>query len=66
MSKRPDSGRGGNALQVSGKTNKDVSILLLKGAPKHLPFCSSMDLCDCGLKGFFFSSPWFTPQMIFV
>jgi len=40
LSNRLDSERGRKkALQASGKTNKDVNVLLLKQAPKHKLLC---------------------------
>lgn len=60
-------GGGGvqNVFQDSGKTNKGVNILLLKRTPSTCPSAGTIDLCDCGLKGIFFSS-WSAPQIIFV
>lgn len=46
----------GNAMQASGKTNKDINILLLKGALKHLPFCRQYGFVRRWIKGAFFSS----------
>lgn len=47
---------GNNVLQASGKTRKDVNILLLKGAPKHLQFCRHYRFVCLWIKGVFFFS----------
>lgn len=49
-------GEGKKAWQASGKTNKDVNILLLKQALKQLPFCRRYGFVWLWIKDFFFSS----------
>lgn len=47
-------GEGKKAWQASGKTNKDVNILLLKQALKQLPFCRLYGFVWLWIKDFFF------------